>query len=112
MASTTPQSTADFPRVRRPRVRQDLSVGSAGWRIDGRQRPTRLLCRSWTESNGRHLLCRLGIAAADAPAEHSVAVDRNYVRQPVTTEEARDAADQTQSHAAVPSPSIRCGSGE
>jgi hypothetical protein len=34
MASTTPQSTADFPRVRRVRVRQDLSVGSAGRRIE------------------------------------------------------------------------------
>jgi hypothetical protein len=34
MASTTSESTADFPRGGRVRVRQDQSVGSAGMRID------------------------------------------------------------------------------
>src|SRR5215207_6020374 len=34
MASTTSESTADFPRGRRVRVRQDQSVGPAGTRIE------------------------------------------------------------------------------
>lgn len=34
MASTTSESTADFSRRRRVRVRQDQSVGPAGTRID------------------------------------------------------------------------------
>jgi hypothetical protein len=34
MASTTPELTADFPRGRRVRVRQDQSVGPAGTRIE------------------------------------------------------------------------------
>src|SRR5450631_3700893 len=34
MASTTSESTADFPRGRRDRVRQDQSVGPAGTRIE------------------------------------------------------------------------------
>jgi hypothetical protein len=34
MASTTLESTADFPRGRRVRVRQDQSVGPAGTRIE------------------------------------------------------------------------------
>src|ERR1035437_185991 len=33
-ASTTSESTADFPRGRRVRVRQDQSVGPAGTRIE------------------------------------------------------------------------------
>jgi len=34
MAWTTPESTADFPRGRRVRVRQDQSLGPAGTRIE------------------------------------------------------------------------------
>src|SRR3954464_717433 len=34
MASTTSESTADFPRGRRVRVRQDQSIGPAGTRIE------------------------------------------------------------------------------
>src|SRR4249919_69380 len=34
MASTTPESTADFPRGRRVRVRQDQSAGPAGTRVE------------------------------------------------------------------------------
>jgi len=34
LASTTSESTADFPRGRRVRVRQDQSVGPAGTRIE------------------------------------------------------------------------------
>ena len=34
MASTTSESTTDFPRGRRVRVRQDQSVGPAGTRIE------------------------------------------------------------------------------
>jgi hypothetical protein len=34
MASTTSESTPDFPRGRRVRVRQDQSVGPAGTRIE------------------------------------------------------------------------------
>lgn len=68
MASTTSESTADFPRGRRVRVCQDQSVGPAGTRID-------VLEPAGHPSNGSHTA-----SASESGSEYPVrrgAVDSN-----------------------------------